>query len=252
MISLAIPTYNSAEFALRSFEQVLQDERITEIVICDDASADFAALAEQIHQLNSPKIKLYHNNTNLKAFRNKNKVVSLCGCEWVILLDSDNIIDPSYIDAWLQEQPWDPQTLYLPDFAKPWFDYRLLSGQRLGIEDVALLFMTEPPPLPAGINGNLWGCLFNGGNFAFHRDHYLSTHAKHVQIQALVPEPYGVDVWNFIILWLKRGFMLKIVPGMTYQHTLRPSSWSSVLVDQKNQAGNQLGEILLDSSIVIT
>ncbi|GAB4217726.1 MAG: hypothetical protein OHK0012_23280 [Synechococcales cyanobacterium] len=182
MISLAIPTYNSADFAIHSFEKILEDPRISEIIICDDASADFCQLETKVSQINSPKIKLYSNDQNLKAFRNKNKTVSHCTSEWIILLDSDNVIDLDYIDAWMAEQPWDPNILYLPDFAKPYFDYRMLAGQKLGIDDVYLLFTTEPPPLPDGVDGTLWGSLFNGGNYGFNRDKYLLTHSKHLQI----------------------------------------------------------------------
>ena len=251
MISLAIPTYNSSGFVLKSFEKVLDDPRIDEIILCDDASEDFDALLELVCQLSSPKLKLFRNEKNLKAFRNKNKAVSHCQCDWVILLDSDNILDSLYIDAWMKELPWDPQVLYLPDYAKPHFDYRFLAGQRLGIEDVILLFSTEAPPLPNGIKGSLWGCLMNGGNYAFSRDEYLATHAKHSQIEFLISESYGVDVWHFLVLWLKRGLTLKVVPNMSYEHTLRATAWSNSFLEEKHQAANILSEILWDDSFKI-
>ncbi len=248
MISLAIPTFNSSPFVFKSFEKVLDDPRISEIILCDDASEDFDALFDLVCQLNSPKIKLFRNEENLKAFRNKNKAVSHCQCDWVILLDSDNIIDPSYIDAWMKEQPWDPKILYLPDYAKPYFDYRFLAGHRLGIEDVILLLSVEAPPLPHGIKGSLWGSLMNGGNYAFSRDEYLATYAKHSQIASLISESYSVDVWHFLVLWLKRGLTLKIVPEMSYEHTLRTNSLSNSFLEEKHHAANILGEILCDDS----
>jgi len=251
MISLAIPAFNSSEFILKSFEKILDDPRITEIVICDDASEDYDKLLLTITRVNSPKIRLFRNEINLKAFRNKNKTVSYCQCEWVILLDSDNIIDPTYIDSWMKEQPWDPKVLYLPDFAKPYFDYRFLAGQRLGIHDLEFLFSTEAPPLPDDFEGGLWGCLINGGNYAFFRDEYLITHNKHRQINPYVSESYGADVWHFIVLWLKRGLILKIIPNMSYYHTIRKTSWSSLYIKEKIKAFDILEAILFDDSIKI-
>jgi len=251
MISLAIPTFNSSEFFAKSFEYVLHDPRITDIVICDDHSQDFASLAALVAEFNSPKIRLFRNDTNLKAFCNKNMAVSHCMNEWVILLDSDNSIDSTYIDAWLKEQPWDPKVLYCPDFAKPFFDYRFLSGERLARDEVALFFASTSPPLPDGIVGSLWDALFNGGNYAFSREEYMRTHKARTNIHSLVEESYGADVLHFIVLWIKRGLTLKIVPEMTYEHVIRGGSWSDIFLEQKYKAANTLLQILYDDSIVI-
>lgn len=117
-ISLCIPTYNRVDMTLQAFENVYQDERISEIIIVDDASdiVIFTELKEFCELI--PKIKLYRNITNQDCYRNKMTALSYASNDWCILLDSDNIIYKDYIDS-VYRQNWDNNTIYTPSFAKP-------------------------------------------------------------------------------------------------------------------------------------
>ena len=76
MITLSISNYNRTDWVIRSFINVINDDRISEIIICDDFSeiGNFEKLSQLINQLNSKKISLYRNDSNQGAFLNKKKM----------------------------------------------------------------------------------------------------------------------------------------------------------------------------------
>lgn len=171
-ITFAIPTYN--EFSdihpgnsiKECIDWPLQDDRIDEIVISDDCSEHFDRLQNLVKDL--PKVKLYRNNKNLGTFGNKKKAVSLSSNDWVILFDSDNSCDKTYIDN-LYNEKWDEDTIYHPVYAKPQFDYREQNGEIWTIERVPMLV-------------NKYGrSLTNMGNFFFNKNTYM---------EVLSPYPY--------------------------------------------------------------
>jgi len=117
MITLAIPNYNRSELVIESFTHVINDHRINEIIILDDFSdiKIYNDLNSKIQNINNPKIKLYRNDSNLGAFLNKKKSVILSNNDWIILLDSDNIINTDYIDTIIDKN--DTKTIYSPSHA---------------------------------------------------------------------------------------------------------------------------------------
>ena len=72
-ISLAITTYNRVEMTIKSFERVLDDERIDDIIIVDDHSLPemYQKLSAKIDELMNPKIHLVRNEVNLGMSLNK-------------------------------------------------------------------------------------------------------------------------------------------------------------------------------------
>ena len=135
-ISLAVTSYNRSNKTVRSFSNVLSDDRITEIIIVDDHSDEktFNDLSSQINLLGYSKLKIYRNTKNLGAFLNKCRAIDLASNDWIILLDSDNIIDASYLDSLPTEL--DEKIFYLPSVAEcisPNLDYSRYSGKLLGL-----------------------------------------------------------------------------------------------------------------------
>ena len=89
-ISLAIPFYNTSKYFLDCIKYAVDDEFVSEIVVNDDCSRQ-----EEYDNLlllvdGKDKIKVYRNDHNLGAFRNKYIAVKNCTNDWVYLLDSDN------------------------------------------------------------------------------------------------------------------------------------------------------------------
>ena len=135
-LSLAITTFNRPQMTIKSFEKVLDDHRITEIVILDDASEkeSYEELERLIKELDNKKITLLKNEINLGMSLNKLRAISECSSPWVIIFDSDNVLDTSYLDAFdshilhvaINHPTLNPSSvIYCPSGAMPKFDYRL-------------------------------------------------------------------------------------------------------------------------------
>ena len=92
MITVAIPYYNNEKYLEKTLELPLSSDFVSEIIIHDDCS-------DNIIQSDHPKIKIYRNEHNLGAFKNKYLAVSKSTNEWVYLLDSDNYFFENSLDA---------------------------------------------------------------------------------------------------------------------------------------------------------
>ncbi len=62
---------------------------------------------------------------------NKYSAISYARNQWAIILDSDNIISPAYVDAALGKHfnANETDTIYSPSFAAPSFDFRKFEGK---------------------------------------------------------------------------------------------------------------------------
>lgn len=216
MITLCIPTYNRSKFAIRSFINVIGDDRIDEIIVCDDNSnyECYKNLEEEIKKIASPKIKIFRNDSNLGAFLNKYECVKKSSNEWIILIDSDNIID----DKYLENLPKDPEKsiLYLPDHAickSPYLNYKEFSDKIIDLQEYKEIIKSTEPKIQ---------CLLNTGNYFFNRTKYMEA----IGTEDNLMESFGCDVSYLIYLWFKsdRKNKLKVVKGMEYFHTLHENS----------------------------
>lgn len=203
-ISLCITTYNRNAYLFKSFEQVLNDERIGEIVIVDDCSelGLYNTIAERCKYM--PKVKLFRNEKNLGCYENKKVAISKAENEYAIIFDSDNVISTDYLDA-LYSVEWKQGTIYAPDFAKPVFDYRKFSGITFNKVNVSQFALT------AG-----FGCLFNTMNYFVHRDSF-------VQIWQPKSDIYGADSIYMNYLWLLSGNEIHCLTGLEYFHRIHDS-----------------------------
>ena len=96
-ISLCITTWKRFPMIIKSFEQVINDERIGEVVISSDADEGEQWDKLQEYCKYHPKIKLVRNKTRLKVYGNKHASVKAASYDWVIIFDSDNIMTVDYI-----------------------------------------------------------------------------------------------------------------------------------------------------------
>ena len=223
MISLCITNYNRYEMLLESFAQVLNDDRISEIVIVDDCSTDEIYGKVLAAVFDMPKVKLYRNQQNLGMSLNKKRAVELAKSEWCIILDSDNAIGLDYLDALFKtghfyaaplrnrgittpEHYFYDNWIYCPSFAKPQFDYRKFEGWHTRLPYAKNLLKD-----PAG------ECLFNTCNYVVNRAEYLKVYQHN-------PEMKGTDTIWFNYLWLKAGNSFYVVPGMEYFHRVHDGS----------------------------
>lgn len=226
-ISLCITNYNRNAYLFKSFEQVYNDERISEIIISDDCSdLDlFIDIGRKIATM--PKVKLSRNPINLGCFANKAKAVSLATNDYVIIFDSDNVLNTQYLDKVFAEV-WNPKVILAPDFAEPVFDYRQFAGQTFNKTNVG-----------ASAYKKGFDCMINTMNYFAHRDSFLSVYQPKKDIK-------GADSIYMNYLWLMAGNEIKVVSGMKYYHRTDhiPSEKGSNYITYAKESEPKCAELL--------
>lgn len=203
-ISLAITTYNRPDLTLQSFAKVIDDPRISEVVIVDDCSSSIVLLLEATTH---SKIIVHRNAANIGMSRNKARAISLCSNEWVIILDSDNVIGTDYLDALEAMEPYfDKDVIFAPSKALPNFDFSQWEGMTFDHSNV-----------PQMMGNDKFKVLLNTCNYIVHRDAYARVYKYDESVR-------GNDTISFAYEWFKAGNMMHIVPGMTYQHRVHKGS----------------------------
>lgn len=203
-LTLAITNYNRYELLLKAYAEVIDDPRISEVLIMDDHSDP--DIFKLVHELRTthPKIRVIRQTVNRGMMQNKADAIAFSKNEWVIIFDSDNIIRKDYLDA--IPETLDSGTIYLPDFAAPNFNYQMFGGWEVTSLNVKRFVLDD--------NGNL--CL-NTCNYLVHRDTYGKVFKNN-------PEMKGTDTIYMAYLWLTAGKKFYVVPGMSYYHRVHPGS----------------------------
>lgn len=205
-ITLAVTTYNRYDFLLKCFADVVDDERINEIVIVDDHS-DLDIFDKIVRTYaDEPKVYIYRNAKNLGVYKNKYQSVKHSCNDWVIVFDSDNVIKKDYIDKLYERKVWLDTIVYCPDFAKPQFDYRNFGGVEIFKNNAAKFFASKQ-----------FDCLINTMNCFVNREKFLDVYDPDT-------EPFAADSAYFNYRWLMKGNSMLIIPGLEYEHTVHPGS----------------------------
>jgi len=206
-ISLCITTYNRYELLLESFQHVLTNPRITEIIIVDDCSlSEYWKKIEQLPKLND-KIKVYRQAANRGMSRNKADAIAYASNEWVIILDSDNVIDDRYLIGLDNlPEPLDNKVIYSPSFAWPQFDFRKYEGKFITSGN-AKFFMDDA----------MFRCFLNCCNYFLNKASYIANYKEDLSIK-------GADTIAFNYEWLKAGYSFYIIPNCTYFHRVHDGS----------------------------
>lgn len=193
---------------LESYKNIENDGRVSEIVICDDASSQdvFDRLIQSVFDGEHPKVRLYQNQENLDCYRNKANAVGRASNQWCILFDSDNVLRVNYLDRLFDIKNWRPDTVYCPVFAEPNFDYRNFAGVTITKENVGQ-YLDKPMFLTA----------LNTMNFFVNKESFLSVWDGTV-------DPVTSDSIYFNYCWLKSGRKIHFVDGLQYYHRVHPGS----------------------------
>lgn len=211
-ISICITTWNRDDLTVRSFEKVLNDDRINEVIIVDDNSdfGFFKSLSLKLDRLNNRKIRLFRNEDNLDCYGNKLQAVKYCTNDWCILFDSDNILDVDYIDKLYSygEDNWDPFTIYAPEKGKPELDYSSFGGLYIDSSNVGPLTKKK-----------YFDMLINTCN-------YFVNYSSYLRVRALSPiiNPHAADTAFFNKEWIRQGGKIHVMPGLEYTHTIHDES----------------------------
>lgn len=204
-ITLAITSWERYEETLNSFVNVANDDRVSEIVIVDDASS--MEVYKNLERAVSfcPKVKLFRNEINHGCYLNKRMAVSLSSNKFLVLWDSDNTMTKEYLDK-IFEQEWDEDTILAPDFAMPNFSYQAFGGVILDRRNISQYI--DKPMLSTALNT----C-----NMFVNRGRYLETFDASL-------DPVTCDSIFFNYCWLKDGGAIHIVKGLQYPHLVHSNS----------------------------
>ena len=118
LISVAIVTYNSAEFIIETLESVkAQTYPRIELIISDDCSKDNSVelcrewLAKNGERFERTQLITVEKNTGVSA--NYNRAEAACQGEWVKLLDGDDLLLPNCLEDYIEYVTEHPETVYL-------------------------------------------------------------------------------------------------------------------------------------------
>jgi glycosyltransferase involved in cell wall biosynthesis len=209
-ISIAIPTHGDRWYAIEKvLKAVRDDDRVAEVVLVDDASSydQYRLLCERASIY--PKARVFHNDNNQFVFRNKFISVERASSEWVIVFDSDNILDRSYIDV-LYKIQWRQEEIYQPCFARPSFDFREFSGRTIQASEVPGL-MARP----------MFRVMVNAMNYFVNRKTFLS--ALRQQFSSGY-DPLTSDSAFINYHLFRSGCRIVVVPGLEYDHVVHDGS----------------------------
>jgi glycosyltransferase involved in cell wall biosynthesis len=203
-LTLALTTYNRYEMLLESFAGVIDDPRIDEILIMDDASdLKYWDKIKELPKFN-PKIKVIRQLNNRGMSVNKRDAVLNSKNEWVILFDSDNVIGKDYLDA--IPDTLESNKIYLPNFARPQFDFQKYTHILIDAESAAIW-----------IRDDSFNMMMNCCNYLVHRDSYVEAFTEDQTVK-------GSDTILFAYHWLKKGGKFKVVENMQYFHRVHAGS----------------------------
>lgn len=99
-ISVALCTYNGAQFLKEQLESIRLQSRVPdEIIICDDQSKDNTTniLKDFTSKVPFP-VHLYFNEKNLGSTKNFEKAINLCKGDLIFLSDQDDVWHPDKIE----------------------------------------------------------------------------------------------------------------------------------------------------------
>jgi len=211
--SLAIPTYNSSEFILDAIRLPVKNELISEIIINDDGSSneEYQKLLNVINEQNSEKIKVYKNENNSGAFKNKYDAITKCTNKWVYLLDSDNYVHEGMLEKFFNQDLQD-NVCYMPH--KYDFDSSIVEIQ-LGFENL------NAESIKQAIKNNTIGHFVNLCNFFVNKDLFLERMKEGFDIEVF---PIA-DCATMTYLWLKNGGEFKVIKDYHYYHRVRGNGY---------------------------
>lgn len=214
-IAVAITHYNNAEKLHYSLFNLINDTRVSQIVILDDCSdkGNFEKLVKLL-KICPHKVGLYRRDVNWGPFANKIQAVALSPEPWTLLLDCDNTYYQSSINRLFKIQQWNADTIYCPSFAFPHFNFKeILNASPINKQNLLKWIRSKSFSAP----------FLNDGNYFLHRDNYLSVAKSHFDLN-----PYAADVLLSNLLWIAKGKSLELVDELIYLHRIfSDSAWSS-------------------------
>lgn len=220
MLSICIPTMNRWKFLKDTLPIFLDQSVVKEVILCDENGNDIEMIKKSSFS-KDPKLHLVQNEKRLGIYENKKKVASLAKCEWVAILDSDNIFPEEWFEG-IEEilrKDKEKKTIYASAFfrnvnldtkeeIRPCFEFDGLELNRYNWNT-----MFERPR---------WNFLLNDGNWV------VPKKALDVLPNVSSEKLLAADAIFMVRCWIQAGYTIEYVKGLEYIHTVHnESSWLS-------------------------
>ena len=261
MVSVVIPTYNSAKYLTQCLNSISKCKNIGEVVISDDNSnqADLLLLKEIIfnHQLKS-KIKLFENNINKGAYLNKLESVKNANYDLIYILDSDNIAGFN-LDKVLNKiiKIDDESKLYVPSKIYHFYNnvnkltplYKSIIGKQeiftkenleIKGKQIKNIFQGGENIMHEKNKSIYW--ILNIGNFIFEKDSFLKSVQNELNLSR---EVLSMDAVAFTYYWLRNGNTLQLMNSHYHFHRKRGDSVSFTERDNSSISRNHFDKLFL-------
>jgi glycosyltransferase involved in cell wall biosynthesis len=205
-VTAAFTNFNRTDLLFEAIDPFLFDNRISEVVIYDDASRDDVYQTILWKYNGIDKVKIFKGDTNIDCYRAKRQAVKRASNEWVLLLDSDNIFSQSFIDVIFSQRPWNNSWAYAPEWARPHFDFRKIAGTVLSKNNIA-----------GYMDKHNTETMLNAMNYFVNKEEFLRVWDGEIN-------PVTSDSIFQNYNWLKGGNSIFVLPGMQYDHRVHDGS----------------------------
>jgi len=231
-ISVCIPFYNTFDLTKKTIDVLVKCEFINEIIVSDNCSY-------KPFEYKNLKVRVYRNDNNIGALKNKFKVVQYANNNWVYLLDSDNFIEPKVfkkIYEFLNNAKLNKNTIYSPS--------------KLILEDIDLNKKLNKKIIKYNFKDKIidfslvakyldrvkyFDWFLNTGNYVVNRENYIKCGKQMFRDKEL--KYTQADSLVFSYYWLKSGKKIHILDNFYYFHRLLKNSYSH---DKNNHKSVQI------------
>lgn len=216
-LTIAIPTMRRWSFLKDSIPVFLSRPEVGEVVVCDETGEDYTSIKESSFG-NHPKLRLYKNEQRLGIYENKSKVLGLSKCEWVALLDSDNVFNEEWFEMLHELDFSDKKRIFASaDFKS--VDVKTGVVKRECQEFSGLMLNSNNWNMT--LTKNKWNFLLNDGNWIVPRS-VIETLPTNIKSDKLL----AADAIFMARCFVKGGYSIYYVPDFEYTHIIHAgSSW---------------------------
>lgn len=117
-ITIIVPVYNSEKFVGKCIESVLkQTYHDWQLLLVDDGSQDYAGAICEKYAESDSRIKVIHQ-INGGPGKARNNGINHCYTRWFTFLDSDDVIEPDFLENYHVEQLFDDTQLSIQGFKR--------------------------------------------------------------------------------------------------------------------------------------
>ncbi len=150
-IAVCIPTYNQSHFLTAAVESAIRQTLACEIWVADDASTDDTPAVMEELKKRFPNVHYHRQRQNLGIMGNPTWVMKQSDAEFIVRLDSDDVLKPDYVEKLLGVLENHPQAGYAHAAVQEMGEDR--QGRRLRLLARNAGFQNSKESLWASISG---------------------------------------------------------------------------------------------------